>query len=235
VVTGQSDEDPTNRDAESGFRSSRWFTRGWTLQELLASSRTVFLDRHWGRSVPIYAMLSLPYPFRSWKMGISGVSVLQRKCHGLHGDRLRDQKIKHFMGIFGVVCRRFMGKEVRRRSCDFNKRSSKFRTIALFLPGLHLGEPKGLFARTPFELRMSGEVGASQSDVIGDKSSYSFANIGFAHSSSPHPCVFQLRLHRSKKLLCIVNLRREEWTICLRLFTKDSGSQAFLLPPMYQA
>ncbi|KAK7956531.1 uncharacterized protein PG986_005753 [Apiospora aurea] len=31
----------------SSFRRSRWFTRGWTLQELLATSRLVFYSRSW--------------------------------------------------------------------------------------------------------------------------------------------------------------------------------------------
>lgn len=30
------------------FRSSRWFTRGWTLQEMLAPSHLLFLDMQWG-------------------------------------------------------------------------------------------------------------------------------------------------------------------------------------------
>ncbi|KAF4629091.1 hypothetical protein G7Y89_g9061 [Cudoniella acicularis] len=30
------------------FRSSRWFTRGWTLQELLAPTFLLFIDRSWG-------------------------------------------------------------------------------------------------------------------------------------------------------------------------------------------
>lgn len=30
------------------FRSSRWFTRGWTLQELLAPGFLLFLDQQWG-------------------------------------------------------------------------------------------------------------------------------------------------------------------------------------------
>jgi len=34
--------------AGSAFRVSRWFTRGWTLQELLAPSLLVFYDRDWG-------------------------------------------------------------------------------------------------------------------------------------------------------------------------------------------
>lgn len=31
----------------SQFRNSRWFTRGWTLQELLASNKIVFYDNSW--------------------------------------------------------------------------------------------------------------------------------------------------------------------------------------------
>lgn len=35
------------RDPDSAFRKSRWFTRGWTLQELLAPRRVVFYDVSW--------------------------------------------------------------------------------------------------------------------------------------------------------------------------------------------
>ncbi|KAK1622019.1 hypothetical protein BDP81DRAFT_442411 [Colletotrichum phormii] len=29
------------------FEDCRWFTRGWTLQELLAPNQVVFLDKYW--------------------------------------------------------------------------------------------------------------------------------------------------------------------------------------------
>ena len=38
-------QDP--HEADSAFRTSRWFTRGWTLQELLAPSTLVFYDQTW--------------------------------------------------------------------------------------------------------------------------------------------------------------------------------------------
>jgi hypothetical protein len=35
--------------ALESFRKSNWFTRGWTLQELLAPDNAVFYDRYWRR------------------------------------------------------------------------------------------------------------------------------------------------------------------------------------------
>jgi len=32
-----------------GFSASRWFTRGWTLQELIAPEELVFFDGEWNR------------------------------------------------------------------------------------------------------------------------------------------------------------------------------------------
>ena len=36
-------------DQTSGFTKSRWFTRGWTLQELLAPNKIVFVNKDWER------------------------------------------------------------------------------------------------------------------------------------------------------------------------------------------
>ncbi|KAE9372675.1 HET-domain-containing protein [Stipitochalara longipes BDJ] len=33
---------------EEAIRKSRWFTRGWTLQELIAPSSVIFFNQHWG-------------------------------------------------------------------------------------------------------------------------------------------------------------------------------------------
>jgi len=39
--------DVSSDDFENTFSNSRWFSRGWTLQELLAPSRIVFYDKYW--------------------------------------------------------------------------------------------------------------------------------------------------------------------------------------------
>jgi hypothetical protein len=36
-------------DLKDEFRKSRWFTRGWTLQELLAPENVIFYDKQWKR------------------------------------------------------------------------------------------------------------------------------------------------------------------------------------------
>ncbi|KDR77780.1 hypothetical protein GALMADRAFT_245882 [Galerina marginata CBS 339.88] len=41
----QAGDDPS--DPDSSFSKSRWFTRGWTLQELIAPSSVVFYDSRW--------------------------------------------------------------------------------------------------------------------------------------------------------------------------------------------
>jgi hypothetical protein len=53
---------------EPGFRSSRWFTRGWTLQELLAPSTVEFFSEDWERlgdrvslKSSIHKITSIPY------------------------------------------------------------------------------------------------------------------------------------------------------------------------------
>ena len=53
---------PTNEDHEkdgSCFRKSRWFTRGWTLQELLAPRHLVFLSENWKLLGSKFALMEL--------------------------------------------------------------------------------------------------------------------------------------------------------------------------------
>lgn len=38
-------ESPVSGDAEHALRNSEWFSRGWTLQELLALAHVLFIER----------------------------------------------------------------------------------------------------------------------------------------------------------------------------------------------
>ncbi|KAH7364549.1 hypothetical protein BKA65DRAFT_371585, partial [Rhexocercosporidium sp. MPI-PUGE-AT-0058] len=59
-VPGGSDWE-TRQQSNSAFRKSQWFTRGWTLQELLAPEMVVFFDADWediGTKNSMQALLS---------------------------------------------------------------------------------------------------------------------------------------------------------------------------------
>ncbi|KAL2673891.1 hypothetical protein Neosp_012335 [[Neocosmospora] mangrovei] len=51
------------------FMRSRWFTRGWTLQELLAPSFLLFIDQSWGTIGPR----------EDWSLEIAAVTGIERK------------------------------------------------------------------------------------------------------------------------------------------------------------
>ncbi|KAH7029657.1 heterokaryon incompatibility protein-domain-containing protein, partial [Microdochium trichocladiopsis] len=42
-------EGQLNKSLETSFKKSNWFTRGWTLQELVAPRHLIFFDRQWAK------------------------------------------------------------------------------------------------------------------------------------------------------------------------------------------
>ncbi|THU95437.1 HET-domain-containing protein [Dendrothele bispora CBS 962.96] len=100
-------EDP--RDPSSAFRVSRWFKRGWTLQELLAPSHVVFLDEDWAdlgtrQSLrdAISAITLIPVEVFEGK-DIAGFSIAQRMSWAAFRETTRpEDQAYSLMGIFGV-------------------------------------------------------------------------------------------------------------------------------------
>jgi hypothetical protein len=95
----------------SKFTKSRWFTRGWTLQELLAPKRVIFFDTHWtpiGTRKSIASRLSsitgidieiIRDPFSQMKHAC----VAQRLSWASRRQTSRKEDIAYcLLGIFGV-------------------------------------------------------------------------------------------------------------------------------------
>lgn len=100
-------EDPTQK--ESSFARSRWFTRGWTLQELLAPAELVFLGSDWveiGTKRSLCATVSNVTRI-SWEVLEEGrwseYSVAQKMswAAGRNTTRLEDEAYC-LMGLFDV-------------------------------------------------------------------------------------------------------------------------------------
>jgi hypothetical protein len=91
----------------SRFRKSRWFTRGWTLQELIAPRDVVFLNWDWeeiGRKNSLRRLLSIITGIQhQFLFNFEDASVAQKMLWVSGRETTRIEDLAYCMlGIFGV-------------------------------------------------------------------------------------------------------------------------------------
>lgn len=94
----------------STIATSQWFTRGWTLQELLAPLEMLFLDQDWndlGTKYSLQQLISqqtgIPTDILSGSRDISTASIAQRMSWAAKRRTTRLEDIAYsLMGIFGI-------------------------------------------------------------------------------------------------------------------------------------
>ncbi|EIW61175.1 uncharacterized protein TRAVEDRAFT_116171, partial [Trametes versicolor FP-101664 SS1] len=100
--------DPTR--ADSKFRTSRWHTRGWTLQELIGAERVVFLSNTWrllgtkmGLAPTLAEITGVDHDILTGRVSVDSVSVARRMswAAGRQTTRIEDQAYC-LMGLFRV-------------------------------------------------------------------------------------------------------------------------------------
>lgn len=92
------------------FGQSEWFTRGWTLQELLAPADLVFLDANWkvlgtkeGLQKEISNCTGIPVDILSGDQGLETCSVAQRMSWAAKRSTKRVEDLAYcLLGIFGI-------------------------------------------------------------------------------------------------------------------------------------
>ena len=94
----------------SEFSRSEWFTRGWTLQELIAPSRLIFLSQEWREigtksslQEDIFRITGIPIPILSGDHNLETASIAQRMSWAAKRktSRLEDRAYS-LMGMFGI-------------------------------------------------------------------------------------------------------------------------------------
>ncbi|KAH7067907.1 hypothetical protein FB567DRAFT_508899 [Paraphoma chrysanthemicola] len=101
---------PADADLEDSLSKCRWFTRGWTLQELIAPSRMTFFDAAWkGRGSKqsladiISAMTRIDTPLLCGKTTLSTYSVAQRMSWAAPRQTTRVEDTAYYLfGIFAL-------------------------------------------------------------------------------------------------------------------------------------
>lgn len=101
-------EDP--RAPESDFRDSKWHTRGWTLQELIAPERVIFLSCTWrflgtkiGLASTLEQITNVDFAILAGRAALDSVSVAKRMSWAARRQTTRvEDRAYSLLGIFGV-------------------------------------------------------------------------------------------------------------------------------------
>ncbi|THU89808.1 HET-domain-containing protein [Dendrothele bispora CBS 962.96] len=202
----------------SSFRRSKWFTRGWTLQELLAPPVVVFLGEEWKEigsksslrslitaitGIPSRVLLSSDY---------RNISIAQKMSWAAWRNTKRiEDRAYSLMGLFGVNMPPIYGEGGEKAFLRLQQeiiRSSSDRSIFAWSVQSNEHEEcngRGLLARSPSDFRASGEVGISDIGEVDERTSYSMTNNGLHihlpfRNSGDHSDLHQAYLHcRSEK------------------------------------
>jgi hypothetical protein len=146
----------------SSFAKSRWFTRGWTLQELIAPSSVIFFDAYW-RDIGTKASLVKPIAettgihidaLRNTK--VSRFSVAQRMSWASRRETTREEDIAYcLLGIFSINMPLLYGegkKAFLRLQEEVMKKSDDHSIFAWVLPWSETSAyrfSRGFIAQTP--------------------------------------------------------------------------------------
>ncbi|CZR58832.1 related to beta transducin-like protein [Phialocephala subalpina] len=143
-----SDDNP--RDLNSEFRKSRWFKRGWTLQELLAPQRLQFYSSDWrflgtkgGMCNVVEEITGISRQFLLRIQQLHKASVAQRMSWAAQRETTREEDIAYcLLGIFGVSLPMIYGE--RREHAFFRLQEQIMKTTrddSILAWGLSLTDP----------------------------------------------------------------------------------------------
>ncbi|KAF2847606.1 HET-domain-containing protein [Plenodomus tracheiphilus IPT5] len=172
---------PTNAKLSDGLTGSKWITRGWTLQELIAPSMVTFYDQRWayrGKKHDILYNLSLltGIPGDILRTGnISRASVAQKMSWAASRVTTRiEDRAYSLLGIFGVHMPMLYGegdRAFRRLQEEIVRTTPDDSVFAWTASEGSLSHCCGLLANSPSDFRDSRFVEGGRGD-------FSISNLG---------------------------------------------------------
>ena len=144
-VSGSTDE-RNPRAWESDFRKSRWFTRGWTLQELLAPASVEFFSQERKKlgdksslKHQIHEITNIPHSALQGEL-LSQFTVEERLRWIEHREtKLEEDKAYSLLGIFGVYILPIYGEGI---ATSFNRLQEEIQKREKCMQDLRLTDPR---------------------------------------------------------------------------------------------
>ncbi|KAI0883048.1 HET-domain-containing protein [Annulohypoxylon maeteangense] len=170
------------------FKKSRWFSRGWTLQELLAPSSVIFFDYRWtvlGDRSELAGLISsitrIHIEALRDRSTIHGYSIAQRMSWAADRQTTRLEDIAYcLLGIFDINMPLLYGegqKAFGRLQREIIKISNDQSILAWDLRASNTYSLTSALAPSPAEFRFCGSIVRNHEY---DQSAYSITNLGIS-------------------------------------------------------
>jgi hypothetical protein len=146
ITKRKSSEEASELPWESTFRGSRWFTRGWTLQELLAPTSLEFFSKEWERLGDKQSLGQIIHKItRIPELALQGASLSQFSVNerlswknGRH-TKLEEDMAYSLLGIFGVYIPPIYGEGT---GGAFKRLMDEIGKLEKCIQDLHLTNPR---------------------------------------------------------------------------------------------
>ncbi|KAI2778158.1 HET-domain-containing protein [Daldinia loculata] len=170
------------------FTKSRWFTRGWTLQELLAPSKVLFFDHHWtilGDRSELAGVVSDSTKIHLGALRdrstIYDYSIAQRMSWAADRETTRSEDIAYsLLGIFDINMPLLYGegpKAFARLQREIINISNDQSILAWNMEPLNTPLQTSALALSPAAFRFSGSIVRNDETF---ESAYSIKNLGIS-------------------------------------------------------
>lgn len=173
------------------FRASRWFTRGWTLQELIAPNHLIFISQDWvtiGTKYGLYNEIEAAtnIPKDVLRTGnFENSSVAQRMSWAANRSTTRKEDVAYsLMGLFDVYMPMLYGEGDRaflRLQEEIIKRSDDMSIFGWVDPHGTFSSYRGLLAKSPREFAHCRNMIWTRSSE--ESSSFEMTNVGLRLTS----------------------------------------------------
>jgi hypothetical protein len=180
-------------DVERAFRASKWFTRGWTLQELLAPYTLYFIDRDWkgilGEKKKLSKVISevtgIDRGALESLLEITHHSIAERMSWTSQRMCTRGEDVAYcLLGLFNVNMPLLYGEgkcaAFRRLQLEILKDSNDESIFAWYKRHSHRSLTSGILAVSPSEFENSANISSFLSDEWAPRQPYHTTNRGLA-------------------------------------------------------
>ena len=209
------------------FVASRWFTRGWTLQELIAPTDVLFFDRDWNEigtreslKDSIEEVTGVPEPvLMNESLREHCVAQIMSWAAGRHTTRIEDRAYS-LLGLFGVNMPLIYGEGENaflRLQLEIMKITTDHSILAWEVK-FSGGQKRRALATTVDEFRGSGQV---RSFPVLNESSFEMTNLGLRITL---PCISERTQDKRRNLIACLNCRYENEEERLGIWLNEAAS-----------